>query len=154
MLHIIVTTTFQDVGETHQIGIDVGMRILQGVPHARLGRQVNHTLWLVLSEQGLHGGPVGHVLTNLGESWFTGQALKPRFLQSGVVVIVDVIYADYFITSVKQPMRQMGANEARRARNQNFQRVLSCSFRTSARHLQTGHRVRCPDGHRCLRNQY
>ena len=125
MLHIIVATALKDVGKAHQIGVDIGVGVLQRIPHAGLGGQVNHPFRLLLPEQRFHSGPVGHILADLGESRFAGQARQARFLESRIVVIIDVIHANDFVTAVKQPMRQMGANKPRRTRYQNFQSPFS-----------------------------
>jgi hypothetical protein len=47
-----VAAALQDVGEADEVGVDVGHRVLDGVAHPGLGRQVDHPLRLVGGEGG------------------------------------------------------------------------------------------------------
>ena len=61
MFDALMATTLQDIDKPHQIGIDVSMRIGQGIPHACLGRKMYHTLWSVFRKQVFHAFTVCHI---------------------------------------------------------------------------------------------
>jgi hypothetical protein len=102
-----VPAPFKDVHETNEVGVHIGVRILDGIPDTRLGRQVHYPLGFVLGEKGFHGSAVSHILTDFGKTGFVGQAFQPRFLQVNIVVIIDVINANDFIAPIKQAMSQV-----------------------------------------------
>lgn len=41
MLYAAVPASFQDIDKTHQVRIDVGMRVDQGISHSCLGRKIH-----------------------------------------------------------------------------------------------------------------
>jgi hypothetical protein len=74
MLHAVVAAGFQDIAEADQIGVYVGMGVLQGVTHARLRGQVDHALGLVACKQVFYACAVFQGDAGLGES---GLGLEP-----------------------------------------------------------------------------
>ena len=53
MLHFVVPAALQNVYEAHQVAVYVRVRILDGIAHPRLGRQVDHPSWsLALEHRG------------------------------------------------------------------------------------------------------
>ena len=65
-----VAAAFQDVGEPHDIGIHVGLRVYQGITDTGLGSQVNNGVEGVFPEKCLHCRPVGKVCFLEGEVHF------------------------------------------------------------------------------------
>ena len=53
MLHIKMTARFKDVAKTHQIGIDVGPWVLNGISNASLSGQIDHPLWAIFFKEPL-----------------------------------------------------------------------------------------------------
>ena len=107
MLNLVVSAPFEDIHESDKVGIHIGVGILDGIPHTRLGRQMHDPFRLVLGEKRFHGGPVSHILADLGKASLAGEALQPGFLQVHIVVIVDVIHANDFIAPIEQAMCQV-----------------------------------------------
>ena len=107
MLHLVVPAALEDVHEANKVGIHVGVGVLDGIPHTRLGRQMHYPFRLVLGKKRLHGGPVSHILADFGKTCLVGQAFQPRFLQVHIVVIIDVINANDFIAPIKKAMSQV-----------------------------------------------
>ncbi len=63
-----MTAAFEHVEEAGQIGVQIGMRILQRVPHARLRREMHHWAELAVAEDRLGAGAVGKIELVKGES--------------------------------------------------------------------------------------
>jgi hypothetical protein len=59
VLHLAVPAAFQDVHEADEVAVDIGMRVLQRVAHAGLGRQVDDPVEPSFGKQSGHAGPVG-----------------------------------------------------------------------------------------------
>ena len=66
--HLIVPATFQQVGKADDVGVDVGVGVLQGIAHSRLRRQVDHRVETMLCKQGFQGWPVNQVDSREGEA--------------------------------------------------------------------------------------
>ena len=72
MLHTVVTAALQDVAKTHQIGLDVGGGIFQGVTHPRLGGEVHHGPGLDGSKQLSGRLTIGEIVEPVTpEDWVT-----------------------------------------------------------------------------------
>ena len=50
MLHIVLTTAFENVGKADDIAVDVGKRVFDGVPYASLRGKIYDTVWLITFE--------------------------------------------------------------------------------------------------------
>jgi hypothetical protein len=61
MVHVGSTTSFQDIQETQNIGLDVRLRMLQRVPNTGLRRQMNDAFTSVLMKQPRDGVSIGKV---------------------------------------------------------------------------------------------
>lgn len=58
----------QDVEEAHDVALDVGARVLDGVAHARLRREVHDDVELMLREQALNEHGVAEISADEGEA--------------------------------------------------------------------------------------
>src|SRR3546814_4721587 len=56
-----VAAAFQNVQEPGEVAVDIGPRILQGIPHAGLGGEMNHHVRAVRLKQLIDGRGVGQV---------------------------------------------------------------------------------------------
>ena len=123
---------FEDVEETHDIGVDVGGGVFQGVTHPGLGGQVADRVEFFLCKQAPHPCPVGQVQLDKAVVFVAGAPdhvargnLFPGnagFGQAGilevdVVVGVDVVQADDFVAAGKQAFGEVEADEAGGSRN-------------------------------------
>lgn len=87
----------EHVEEADEVALEVGARVLDGIAHARLGRQVNHNIEAVLGEQALDEGGVAQIAANKGEATVgvgLGQHAQACVLDAGVVVAVEIVEAD------------------------------------------------------------
>lgn len=68
MTAAIVAATFQHIYKALQIGINIGMRIIDRMTHAGLGRQMHHIFEPVLSKQLRDRGPIGELKPHEAET--------------------------------------------------------------------------------------
>jgi hypothetical protein len=67
MLYAIVPATLQDVRESHQVGVHIGVGVLQRVPDPRLGRQVDDPLRAILAKYLIEGIALGDIHARVHE---------------------------------------------------------------------------------------
>ena len=125
VLHVVMAAAFKDIHKANQVGLYVGVGVLQGIAYAGLGGQVHHPFGFVFPEQGFHGGTVCYVLAYLSETGLAGEPCQTRFFEVHVVIVVNVVHADDFITAIQQSMGQMGADKAGGSGNEDFQDLFS-----------------------------
>lgn len=97
VLDRVVAAGLEHVEEAHEVALEVGARVLDGVADARLGGEVHHDVETVLREQALDKGGVAEVAAHEGEAAVCvslGQHAQTRVLDAGVVVAVEVVEAD------------------------------------------------------------
>src|ERR1700735_772783 len=112
--------TLQNVHEPDQIGIDIGVRIDQRMPHAGLCGKVYHVGESVTAEQFRYRvavGNVGLLKVEIGEA---GKLLEPGFLQPRIVIGGEIVDAEYGVASFQYPPRPVHADEACRPGDKNW----------------------------------
>src|SRR5271156_849283 len=85
---------FQNVEEACQIGIKIGMRILQRVPHAGLRGEVHYRPEAATLEQGFGRSAIGKIEPMEAEIPKLPQDSKPRPVERWAVVGGDAIDTD------------------------------------------------------------
>src|SRR5262245_47858725 len=111
----VVAAALEHVEKALQVGVDIGMRIDQRMPHAGLRGEMHDLRKLVLGEQRRHAGAVGEVELDEAIAVQPGELGQPRLLKGRVVVAVDVVETDHGAASLQQAARDMEADEACRA---------------------------------------
>ena len=139
MLHRIVPAGFQDVVEAYHIALDVGIRILDGIPHPRLGGQVHHNVEVVLLKKLVHQGLIGNIPPEKGihdalrNGLFDGP--EPILLERRIVVIVHVVQPHDGGPRpgklLEEPQNQVAAYESGRTGNKNRHSIAYYSFEKS-----------------------
>ena len=61
MLYVVVATALENVQETDNVAIDIGVRILDRVAHARLCGEVNDLVELLFGKQRFHRLAIGEI---------------------------------------------------------------------------------------------
>ena len=120
MLDAVVPAALEDVGEADDIAVDVGVRVDQRVAHAGLRGQVHDAVELLLREQRRDALAVGHVHLHEAEVRVRRQARQPILLESRVVVVVEVVQAHDLVPARQQELRDVHADEAGRAGDEDF----------------------------------
>ena len=104
------------------------MGVFNRVAHTGLRCQVNDAIWLVFFEGLVNQVTIFKIAPDLCETAVTFNSLKSGQFQIDIIVVVDIINTDYFITALQQSDRQCGADKSRCACYKYFQfafRMLS-----------------------------
>lgn len=94
MLHRMMAAGFENVVETDEVGLNIGIRVGDAVSHACLGCKIDHELRLVLLKDSINERLVCQIALDEGEVRIGGQFAQAVFLQSDVVVIIYAVQAD------------------------------------------------------------
>jgi hypothetical protein len=108
----LVAAALQDVGEAHQVALDVGAGVRERVAHPGLGGQVDHPAGAHLGEEPRHGGAVGEVDALVAVARVPREARQARLLEGDVVVVVDHVEADDGLAPLEQALGDVVADEA------------------------------------------
>ena len=119
MLRLYGAATFQDVPEADEVGVDVGGGLLEAVANSGLGGQVDHAVGLGLGEQRRHRFAIGQVDGRVAIALARFKPRKARLFQRRVVVGVEIVQPHHSVAAIQQPMRDVGADEAGRAGDQD-----------------------------------
>src|SRR5579884_228862 len=97
------------------------MRILDAVADARLGAEVNDSVYRGPGKAVVETLPIGKVELDERKTFCMGPSklIQARSLQGRVVIVVEVVDADYFIAAFEQGARRRRANEPSSPRDQN-----------------------------------
>ena len=81
MLDIVVATTFQQVGKTQNVTVDVSQGVFQRIAHACLRGQVDDSIKLLIGKQCLDGLAVGEICFDEGKVPVGFQQIQPSFFE-------------------------------------------------------------------------
>jgi len=125
MLDLVIPAALQHVHETLQIRLGEGLRIDDGMAHADLGGQVDHTPGLFPFEQRRERCSIFHGQHGEAKARLGLESRQPRQLERGVVVSVEIVYAHHLLTTGEQDGSHVHADEAGGASDQDFQSSMS-----------------------------
>ena len=118
---------------THHVGLHIGVRIDQRVPHPGLRRQVHDRLDVrVRRGQRLHRRAVRDVDLVERESALRRQPVQPRLLQPHVVIRVEVVHPDHRRRRRQHRLGDVVADEPRRAGDQDGHAIGRATRRSSS----------------------
>ena len=123
MLDVKMTAGFKNVAEAHQVRIDVGPRLLNGVTDAGLRRKIDHSLGPIFLKDSLKPPSVLQGEPDIGKPASACQTRQTRLLERDLVIIIEVIDTNDFISPIQQSMRQRGTNETGGSGNENFHSI-------------------------------
>ena len=86
MFHFVVAACLEDVVESYEVALDVGVGVGDAVAHACLGGQVDHYCYLVFGEDRLHGCLIGDGGVDEGPV-----ALQRLYLLQTFIFDIDII---------------------------------------------------------------
>ena len=119
----------QQIVKADEVGFDVHVRVVDGIAHPGLRRQIDDDLRLIPVKQRGHGRSVGQIPAHEGEAAARRgarlsqlfQPPEPIFLERDLVIVVHAVDADdmHALVLLQQRLRQEGPDEARGARDQN-----------------------------------
>ena len=135
VLDVVVATAFEDVREADDVALDVRVRVGQRVAHAGLRREVHDLVELLARKQRVHAGAVGDVELHEAKGRVRGQPREPVALYLRVVIVVEIVQADHHVAAGQQNLRDMHADEAGCAGDQDFHvrlRSMNCRIVVAA----------------------
>ena len=145
MLHLLAAAPLEDIQESDEVALHVGVGVFERVADARLGGEVDDDLGPLAFKKRLHGRLIGEVGPDEAEVSAVLQKGEARLLQGHVVVGVQIVEADHSLSSGEKAPGEMEADETRRAGYENpphcFHLVDSVHLRCIARR----HAVGCCD---------
>src|SRR5690606_39142880 len=108
-----------------EIALHILFRMRQAVADARLGSEMDHAIKAVGGKACIDSGSIGQISADERPGTVCTaprmtENLQPRLLECGVVIVVDDIDADNGIAALKQPLRDVEADESRSAGNEDF----------------------------------
>ncbi len=115
----IVPAGFKDIEKAVQVRGAVNVGMLDRVPHARLGGEMNHARKPLLGEQTRQTVTIAEVDLRELESVVVLKQGEARFLQGGIVVGVHVVETDNSTPLLQEPLRDMKADKAGSAGDQH-----------------------------------
>lgn len=118
MLDTVVAAALKDVNEADEVGIHVGVRMIERVPDAGLGREVDDALRALAGEVIGHRRAVSDVELDEAEPHLFAQGLEPILFEARVVVVVQIVDAEDPIASAEQLEACVEADEAGSAGDQ------------------------------------
>ena len=144
MLHAEVPAGLEDVQEADEVALQIGIRVRDAIADARLGGEVHDLIELFLGEERIDGSLVGDVQA----AHIQSERLAAPFLQTDVIVVVEVVDADHFVSPLPESVHELGADESGRAGHKYLHK---CQFITSPRKrgAPPGCGGRCRSGGRC-----
>jgi len=129
VLYMSVPASFQDIEETHYVGVHVRIRVFERIPHPCLGRQVHDRIEARSGEEILHGRPIDHINVYMGEGGVGGQRVQACLFQVRVVVIVEIVEANNGASLIQEFSGKVETDESGGAGDQylvGFIHVMRC----------------------------
>ena len=111
MFHAAVSTAFENVSESDQIGIDIGLGIGDRISYPCLRRQMHYGVELLFLKKLRHGFPIDDIELLEFEMAMVLYALEARFLQPDIVIVIHIIDATHRIAPLQQPERERGTDK-------------------------------------------
>jgi len=111
MLSLPMPAPLENIGRSDEIGIHVGCRIHGRMGDAGLRSKMRHIGKPLRSKQPRHGAAVGDIASFEAKVRVGTQLSKPRLLETGVVIVVEVVDTDDAVAFTGKPAREMKSDE-------------------------------------------
>jgi len=112
VFNIGVPASFENVQESHNIGIYIRVGVFQRIPNPCLGRQVHNRIKAPFGKERFHGRSIGQVDVYVRERGVRGQLVEACLLQVRVIVVVEIVETDDSETLVQEFPGEVKADEA------------------------------------------
>jgi len=145
VLDLVMTTGFQNVQESDQVALKVGVGVRDGIAHACLCGEVHHLVELFFGEElverllivdahlhksavlvlgTLDHGAVGEAIARLFDAAFA----KAAVLEANIVIVVDVVETNHFIAAFRKHEHELGPDKTCCTCNKNLHLKISIYF--------------------------
>ena len=143
MADAVVPAPLENVDETDEIRVDVGMGVLQRVPDPGLRGEVDDRIGPFAREELRHRRAVRDAGPCIAETGERRDAIEPRLLEGDVVVRIEIVDADDLVAAFEQAKRDGGADEAGRSGDKNLHGLGSVFGQASYPALSPLRAARC-----------
>src|SRR5438034_8980106 len=128
MLHVVVPAALQDIEESGDVAVDVGVRVFHRIAHSGLGGEVDDPPRAPLAKEAGHLCAIGDVEPDKLEPVEVAELLKARLLQLRIVVGIEIVDSHDGVAALEEPFRDVVADESGRAGDENQNSaMLSCA---------------------------
>lgn len=110
--------SLQNIDEAFEIGVRIGVRILQRVSDTGLGSQMHDNRKPKLFERRLHSRSVGKIELQKPKCGILLEKVKARQLERRIVVVVEIVETDDRLAGFQQTPCEMKADEPRATRDE------------------------------------
>nr|BFE96977.1 hypothetical protein GCM10020185_75130 [Pseudomonas brassicacearum subsp. brassicacearum] len=117
---------FQYVEETYQVALRINVRVVDGITHAGLGREVNDLVEGMFGKQLQQRVLVCHIQQLKAEIAAFGQLSQSCLFQLDAVVAVEVVDANDLMAIAAQPLGGMKSDEPCDAGDEYFHTSRPC----------------------------
>ena len=114
-----MAAAFQHIAEADEVGVDIGLGMLDGVAYASLSCEMDHMARPVAGEDISGGGAISQGQALEAEAGMAEEPGEAGLLEAHVIIGVEIVDADDFLSHRKQPLRDGGTDEAGRAGNED-----------------------------------
>jgi hypothetical protein len=104
---------FQHIDEALEIGVGIGMRMVDRIADAGLRREMDNRRKPVFCQQSIHRFTISQIDLLESETRLTLQDVQARLFQSRIVIAVEIVQSDHRVAFGQQPARDMEADETR-----------------------------------------
>ena len=119
MAAAMVAATFQDIEKAGEIGVRIGVRIDQRMPHACLRGEMDRVRKAILAKQRRGGCAIRQIQLYEFEILGARELGQPRFLQLRIVIRRQIIHADDVAAVRHQTARDVKTDKAGSAGDKN-----------------------------------
>src|SRR6478735_1763329 len=96
-----IPAIFQNIEESCDIGINIGMRIDQGIAHPRLGRKIDHCANRMRGKYRRESVPVRQIRLDERKLLLRIELSQSGILQVYIVIIIHVVEAQHLLSTLK-----------------------------------------------------
>ena len=114
-----VPAAFQNVHETFDVAVGIGMRIDERIAHAGLGGEMHDAPDRLLGKKSCMPCRLARSSLTKLKSFMRRQLGEPGLFQSHIVVVVEIVEADDLVATVQEALGHMKPDESRRAGDKN-----------------------------------
>jgi hypothetical protein len=118
----------QYMDKANQVTGNTFVGIGNRAPHTGLRSQMHYGFKLTLAKEAFYACSIGQIERDKPETGPYAELSKPRMLEPGVVVVVQVVYPNHFKPLGKKPMDKMGAYKTSRPGDQDSSVFRSLHF--------------------------
>src|SRR4051812_29373090 len=100
--YLALPAPFQHVQKAGEVGVPIGMGIVDGIAHACLGGKMDYSVEAVVRKKIVDVDGRRNIQQLERKRFFLPESIEPGFLEAYLIVIVQIVDADDLIASVEK----------------------------------------------------